>query len=152
MRRRASLTLVVPGRVSGGRGSVGTVHAVSGGRLGLQVLVVFVKLAVNGCLALQVLTMQPVDQLTSWPFALVVGVMAIAKQELAACRGMLSDSPAARLVTVALLDELVDARADRSEDAELLTSEPNRTRIRRAGLVDGARVHLEPVADLPGSG
>jgi hypothetical protein len=39
-----------------------------------------------------------------WLSALVVGVMAIAEQELAACRGMLSDSPAARLVTVVLLD------------------------------------------------
>jgi hypothetical protein len=39
---------------------------VSGGRLGLQLLVDFVKLAVNRCLALQVLTMQPLDQLMSW--------------------------------------------------------------------------------------
>jgi hypothetical protein len=52
---------MVHGRLSGGRGSAGPIRAVSGGRLGLQVLVDFVKLAVNRCLALQVLTMQPLD-------------------------------------------------------------------------------------------
>ena len=56
-----------------------------GGRLGQQVLVDVVKLAVNRCLALKVLAMQPLDQLMGWLSALVVGVMAIAEQELAAC-------------------------------------------------------------------
>jgi hypothetical protein len=91
----------------------------SGGRLDQQILVDFVELAVDRCLALQVLTMQPVDQLTSWLSALVVRVMAIAEQELATCRGVLPDPPAVRLVTAVLLDQLVDARADRAEDAEL---------------------------------
>jgi hypothetical protein len=90
------VTLVIPGRGSGRR-------------LGPPMLMDVVKLAVDRCLALQVLAMQSLDQLTGWPSALVVGVMAIAKLELAACRGMLPDSPAARLVTVVLLDQLVNA-------------------------------------------
>src|SRR5215472_18405753 len=96
--------------------------------------------------------MQPLDQLMSWLFALVVGVMPIAEQELAARRGMLPDSPAARLVTVVVLDQLVDARADRAEDAELFDvgAEPGPESVVGPGLVDDARVHLEPVADLPG--
>src|ERR1700758_2663256 len=96
--------------------------------------------------------MQPLDQLMGWLSALVVGVMAIAEQELAACRGMPSDPGAARLVTVVLLDQLVDARADRAEDAELrkVRAEPRPEPVIRAGLVDGARVHLEPVTDQPG--
>lgn len=112
----------------------------SGGRLGPQVLVDVVKLVVHRCLALLVLTMQLVAQLASWLSALVVGVMAIAEQELAACRGMLPDSPAARLVTVVLLDELVDARANRAEDAELFNvrAEPGPESVVGAGLVDGA--------------
>jgi hypothetical protein len=85
----------VHGRLSGGRGSAGPIRAVSGGRLGLQVLVHVVKLGVNRCLALQVLAMHPLDQLMGWLCALVVGMMAVAEQELAAGRGMLPDSPAA---------------------------------------------------------
>ena len=81
----------------------------SGVRLGHQMLVDFTKLAVDRCLVLQVLTMQPLDQLMGWLSALVVGVMPIAEQELAACRVILPDSPAARLVTVVLLDQLVNA-------------------------------------------
>jgi hypothetical protein len=55
-------------------------------------------------------------------------------------------------VAVVLLDELVDARADRAEDTELLDvgAEPGPESIIGAGLVDCAGVHLEPVADLPG--
>src|SRR5215472_10907408 len=96
--------------------------------------------------------MQPLDQLMGWLSALVVGVMPIAEQELAARCGILPDSPAARLVTVVLLDQLVDARADRAEDAELLQvrAEPGPESVIGAGLVDGARVHHEPGADLPG--
>src|SRR5215472_6456123 len=96
--------------------------------------------------------MQPLDQLMSWLFALVVGVMPIAEQELAACRGMLPDSPAARLMAVVLLDELVDARADRAKDAELFEvgAEPGPESVVGTRLVDGARMHLEPGADLPG--
>jgi hypothetical protein len=86
---------MVHDRLTGGRGSAGPIRAVGGGRLGPQLLVDFVKLAVNRCLALQMLTMQLLDQLMSWLSALVVGVMAIAEQELAACRGMLPDAPAA---------------------------------------------------------
>src|ERR1700757_1332674 len=96
--------------------------------------------------------MQPLDQLMGRLSALVVGVVAIAEQELAACRGMLPDSPAARLVTVVLLDELVNARADRTKDAELFNvrTKAGPESVIGPGLVDGARVHLEPVADLAG--
>ena len=76
--------------------------------------------AVHRRLALHVLTMQPFDQLMSWLLALVVGMVAVAEQELAARGGMLPDPPAARLVTVVLLDQLVDGSADRAEDTELL--------------------------------
>jgi hypothetical protein len=109
-----------------------------------------VELAVHGGLALQVLTVQPFDELMGWLLALVVGVMAIAELELAVRRGMLSDPPAARLVTVVLLDQLVDGRADRAEDAEFLDvrAEPGPEPVVHAGLVVGARVHLEPVTDL----
>ena len=58
----------------------------SGVRLGLKVLADVVKLAVNRCLALQVLAMQPLDQLMSWLPAPVIGVMPMAEQELAARR------------------------------------------------------------------
>ena len=47
-----SLALVVHGRLSRSRGSAKPIRAVSDGRLGLQVLVDFVKPAVNRCLAL----------------------------------------------------------------------------------------------------
>src|SRR6516165_1950019 len=109
-----------------------------------------VELAVYRCLSLQVLTVHPFDELMGWLLAPVVGVMAIAKQELAARRGMLSDPPAARLVTVVLPDQLVDARADRAEDAELrqVRAEPGPEPVVGAGLVDGARVQLEPVTEL----
>src|SRR5262249_52276655 len=97
-------------------------------------------------------TMQPLDQLMSRFSALVVGVVAVTEQELAASRGMLPDSPAARLVTVVLPDQLVDARADRAEDAELFEvgAEPRPQSRGGAGLVDGAGVELEAGAGLPG--
>jgi hypothetical protein len=108
-----------------------------------------VELAVDGALALQVLTVQPFDELMSWLPALVVGMVAIAQQELAARGGMLPDPPAAGLVTVVLLDQLVDARADRAEDAELLQvrAEPGPEPVVRTGLIDGARAHLKPVTE-----
>jgi hypothetical protein len=123
---------------------------VPGGRLGRQVLVDLVEFAVDRRLALQVLTVQPLDQLMIRLPALVVGVVAIAEQELATRRGMLPDPPAAWLVAVVLLDQLVDTRADRAEDAELfdVRADPGPEPVIRAGLVDGARVHLEPVTGL----
>ena len=44
------------------------------------------EFAVDGGLALPVLTVQPLDELMSWPLALEVRVMAIAQVELAARR------------------------------------------------------------------
>src|SRR5580700_6322247 len=123
-------------------------YVVGCGRLGRPALMIIVKFAVHRCLALHVLTVQPFDELVSWLSAPIVGMVAIAEQELAACRGMLPDPPATRLVTVVLLDQLINARGDRAEDAELLQvrAEPGPEPVVRTGLVDGARVHLEPVA------
>jgi hypothetical protein len=56
------------------------------------------ELAVDGCLALQVLTVQPFDELVGRLAALLAGVVAVAEQELAARGGMLPDPPAAGLV------------------------------------------------------
>src|SRR5499427_7734713 len=122
--------------------------------LGRQMLMNLVEFSVHRCLSLQVLTVQPFDELMSRLSAPVVGVMAIAEQELAARRVILPNPPAARLVTVVLLDQLVDARADRAEDTDLLQvrAEPGPESVVRPGLVDGARVYLEPVTDLPGVG
>src|SRR6516164_2899859 len=108
------------------------------------------ELAVHRRLALHVLTMQPFDQLMSWLLALVVGMVAIAEQELAARGGMLPDPPAAWLVAVVLLDQLVDARADRADDTELLQvrAEPGPEPVVRTGLIDNAGSHLEPVTEL----
>jgi hypothetical protein len=125
------------------------VYVVGCGRLVRRVLTDFVELAVDDCLALQVLTVQPLDELMGRLPALIVGMVAVAEQELAARGGIAPDPPAARLVAVVLLDQLVDARADRAEDAELLQvrAEPGPEPVVRAGLVDGARVHLEPVTE-----
>ena len=46
-----------------------------------------VEFAVDRRLVLQVLAMQPLDQLMSWLSALIVGMMAVAEQELATRRG-----------------------------------------------------------------
>ena len=89
-------------------------YVIGCGRLGRPVLVDLLEFAVDGCLALQVLTVQPFDQLMGRLLALVVGMVAIAEQELAVRGGMLPDPPAARLVTVVLFDQLVDGRADRA--------------------------------------
>jgi len=77
--------------------------------------------------------------------------MAITEVELAVRRGVIADPPAAWLMTVVLPHELVDGGADRAEDAELfkVRAESRPEPVIRAGLVDGARVHLEPVADKP---
>jgi hypothetical protein len=79
-----------------------------------------VELAVDRRLAFQVLTVQPFDELVSRLPAPVVRMMAITEHELAIGRWILPDPPASRLVTVVLLDQLVDACGDPAEDAELL--------------------------------
>jgi hypothetical protein len=108
------------------------------------------EFAVNRGLALQVLTVQPLDQLMGRLLAVIFGVVPVAEQELAVRRGVLPDSPAAWLVAVVLLDQLVDGGADRAEDAELFNvrAEPGPEPVVGSGLIDSARVYLEPVADL----
>src|SRR5262249_28477877 len=71
-------------------------------------------------------------------------------EKLAPRRLILPAPPAARLVTVVLLEQLVDTRAGRAEDTELLQvrAEPRPEPVVHTGLIDGARVHLEPVTEL----
>src|SRR5262249_25063961 len=112
-------------------------------------LMEFVQPALHACLAFGVLTVQPFDELMRRLPAVVVGMVAITEQELASSGRILADPPAAWLVAVVLLDELVDAGGDRAQDAELfdIRTEPGPEAVVGAGLVDGARVHLEPVTD-----
>jgi hypothetical protein len=93
---------------------------VSRGPAGSPVVMGLVELAVDRRLAFQVLTVQPFDELVSRLPAPVVRMMAITAHELAIGRWILPDPPASRLVTVVLLDQLVDACGDPAEDAELL--------------------------------
>src|ERR1700744_5676598 len=104
----------------------------------------------DGCVARQALAMQPLDQLMSRLSALVVGMVAVAEQELATRRGMLPDTPAARLVAGVFSDQPEDTRAERAEDAELFNvrAEPGPEPVVGAGLVDGSGVYLEPVTSL----
>jgi hypothetical protein len=119
------------------RGSVSSrgVPVVGRDLLGDQVLVDLVELAVNGFLALQVLTVQPFDEFMSWLLALEVRVVAVAEVELAARGRVVADPPAAWLVAVVLLDQLVERGADRAEDAELfqVRAEPGPEPVVRAG-------------------
>ena len=123
----------------------------SRGPAGSPVVMGLVELAVNRRLAFQVLTVQPFDELVSRLPAPVVRMMAITEHELAVGRGILPDPPASRLVTVVLLDQLVDACGDPAEDAELLEvrAEPGPEPVVGARLVDGPRVQLKPITDLP---
>src|SRR5262245_58239876 len=109
------------------------------------------EFVVNGGLALQVLTVQSLDELMSWLLALEVRVVAIAEVELAAGGRVVADPPAARFVTVVLLEQRVDGCADRAENAELfkVRAEPGPEPVIGSGLVDGARVYLKPVAHQP---
>src|SRR5262249_41651562 len=94
---------------------------------------------------------QPFDERVIWLSTLVVRVVAVAQRELAARRRMRADSPAAWLMAVVLLEQLVHAGADRADDAELgkVRPESRPKPIVRARLIDGARVHLKPLPQLP---
>ena len=89
-------------------------------------LMEFMELVPDGSLLFLVLAVHPNDEVVCRFDALEVGVVPVAKQKLAARRRMRSHSPAARLVTVVLLHELIDGRRDSAEDAELcdIRSEP----------------------------
>jgi uncharacterized membrane protein len=65
-------------------------------RGGGQVLLDLLELAVDGGLALQMLTVQALDELMSWLLALEVRVVAVTQVELAVRRGMVADPPTAR--------------------------------------------------------
>jgi hypothetical protein len=95
------------------------------------------ELAVDRGLALHVLAVQPFDEFMSGLLALIVRMVAVTEHELAAGRGMLPDPPAAWLVTVVLPHQLVDARADRAQDAELfdVRAEPGPEALPRSSKV-----------------
>ncbi len=63
-----------------------------------QVSIHFVEFVVNGFLALDVLAVRLFDQLARRLLSLVVRVMAVAEQKLAAGRRVGADAPAARLM------------------------------------------------------
>src|SRR6516162_10965864 len=109
------------------------------------------ELAEHRRLALQVLLVEPLDELKRWLLALVVGVVAVTQRELAAGRRMVADPPAAWVMTVVLLDQLVDGGGDRADYGELgkVGAEPGPETVVGARLVDSARVHLKPVPDHP---
>ena len=98
----ALLGLVVPGRLSIVSGRAGAVHVPSSARRAGQLLMDLLELAVDGSLALQVLTVQALDELMSWLPALEVRVVAVTQVEPAVRRGVVADPPAARFVTVVL--------------------------------------------------
>src|ERR1700760_3156403 len=79
--------------------------------------------------------------------AVVVGVVAVTEHELPACGRMCADPPAAGLVAVDFLYQLVEPGADRAEDTELgnVRAESRPESVIRTRLIDRARVHLEPV-------
>src|SRR5690348_15247809 len=109
------------------------------------------ELAVDGGLALQMLTVQALDELMSGLPALEVRVVAVTQVELAARRRVVAEPPAARFVTVELPHQRVDACGDRAENAELFKvgTEPRPEPVIGAGFVDGAGVHLKPVTGKP---
>src|SRR5262249_59804809 len=65
--------------------------------------------------------------------------------------GLFPAPPAAGLMAVVLLEQLVHAGDDRADDAELgqVRAEPRPEPVVGARLVDGARVHRQPVPDEP---
>jgi len=67
--------VTAPGRLSSGNARVG--NAVGSGRLGKQLLMDFIELAVDRCLAFQVLLVQPLDEVSGWLLALEIGVVAV---------------------------------------------------------------------------
>src|SRR5215469_4104897 len=151
MAARALLGLAVPGRLGVVSGRAGAVCLVRCGRRGGQALMHLLEPDVDGGLALQMLTVQPLDELMSWPLALEVRMVAVAEVELAAGGGVVADPPAAWFVAVVLLHQLVDARADRAENAELgkVRAESGPEPVIGSWLVDDALMHLEPVAHRP---
>jgi hypothetical protein len=117
---------------------------------GGQVVMDFLEFVMNGGLAFQVLSVQALDELMSWLLALEVRVVAVTQVELAAGGWVVADPPAARFVTVVLSEQRVDGGANRAENAELfkVRAEPGPEPAVGPGLVDGARVHLEPMTEL----
>jgi hypothetical protein len=63
-----------------------------------------------------------------------------------------ADAPTAGFVAVVPLHQLIDPRADHADDAELdqIRTEPGPEAVIRAGLVDRASVHRQPVIDRSG--
>jgi hypothetical protein len=94
-------------------------HGFGAGCVRSDALVNLVELLANVGLAFLVVMVHSNDEVMRRPHALIVGVVAVTKQELAARSRMCSDAPTPGLVTVVFLDELIHTGADGSEDAEL---------------------------------
>ena len=79
--------------------------------------------------------------------ALVVRMVPVTEHELTAGGGMRADPPAAGLMAVDFLYQLVERSADRAKDAELgnVRAESRPEPIIRSRLIDRSRVQLEPV-------
>src|SRR5271169_4357145 len=79
--------------------------------------------------------------------ALVVRMVPVAEHELTAGGRMRADPPAAGLMAVDFLYQLVERSADRAKDAELgnVRAESRPEPIIRSRLIDRSRVQLEPV-------
>src|SRR5689334_23733077 len=103
-------------------------------------LVNLVDLVVKRGLLRGVLAVQSDDEVVRRLLAVVVGVVAVTEKELAAGGGVSSDAPAARLVAVVFLEELIRGGRDRAKHAELgdVRPEPRPERVVRARLVDRA--------------
>src|SRR5262245_27206170 len=80
---------------------------------------------------------------------LISRVVAGAEHELTARGRVIADAPAAGLMAVVLLDQLVNAGGNRADDGELgkVGSEAGPEPVVRAGLVDCPGVNSQPVID-----
>ncbi len=126
-------------------------NAVSGACLVHQARVDLVELTLDCCLPLEVLTVEAFDKLMRRLCAPIVRVMPIAERELTARGRMNSDSPAARFVTIILLEQLIEAGTNRADDAEFgqIRTEARPEAVIRTGLIYRARVYPKPAPDWP---
>jgi hypothetical protein len=98
-------------------------------------------------LAGQVLLVEPGDRLGGRAAPLVLRVVPVAQEELPAGGRMIAHPPAAGLVAVVLLHQLIRGGADRPDGAELgqVGPESGPEPVVRAGRVVRPGVHGEPV-------
>jgi hypothetical protein len=93
--------------------------------LGGDALVNLVQLGMHRLLARNVLSVQPGDELGIRLLPAVVRVVPITQIELPTGGGMITHPPAAGLMTVVLLHNLVYTRSNRPDNGKFRKSEPN---------------------------